>query len=283
MPDDRPPVPPDPAAIDRRWRIWTATAVGTFIFVSVGLGFLVVPESDKPGLSPFAVICRSIGIPGYGRGVAAPGGRDANVPGSKVTWGGEMLHLLATANVQKGASTATDVCAACHGENGIAVDPNFPNLANQPAPALLKQLEDFKNGNRKSGQAEIMIPMAQALEPQQMADVAAYYASRQPPDRIVAASGVPSAIADLVTEGDPARSIPPCDSCHGASRSGPEGTPALLGQPITYLEQQLSAFATRSRNNDLFERMRTIAYQLTPDEMHQLAVYYAGVPRTNQN
>ncbi|WP_052699345.1 cytochrome c [Hyphomicrobium sp. 99] len=213
--------------------------------------------------------------------MSTPSVRKADVSGSKVTWGGETLHQLATADLQKGAKTATDVCAGCHGENGIAIDPNYPNLANQPAPALLKQLEDFKNGNRKSGQAGIMIPNAEALEPQQMADVAAYYASRQPPDRIAAVAGVPAEIVNLVTDGDPARAIPPCDSCHGASRSGPEGTPVLLGQSSSYLEQQLSAFATRERNNDLFERMRTIAHQLTPDEMHQLAVYYAGVPRAN--
>jgi cytochrome c553 len=54
--------------------------------------------------------------------------------------------------------------------------------------------------------------------------------------------------------------------------------PILLGQSASYLEQQLKNFAADASSNDIFERMRTIAGELTPDEMHRLAIYYGGMP-----
>lgn len=52
----------------------------------------------------------------------------------------------------------------------------------------------------------------------------------------------------------------------------------LLGQSAPYLAQQLMNFASAARGNDVFERMRTIATLLTPDEIDHLAVYYSGLP-----
>lgn len=52
----------------------------------------------------------------------------------------------------------------------------------------------------------------------------------------------------------------------------------LLGQSSAYLEQQLQLFASGERSGDLFGRMRTIARQLTPEEMRGLAIYYGGNP-----
>ena len=56
----------------------------------------------------------------------------------------------------------------------------------------------------------------------------------------------------------------------------------MKGQHGAYLERQLAAFAQGMRQNDINEQMRTIAAQLTQEEMHAVAVYYAAdrVPRT---
>jgi cytochrome c553 len=40
-------------------------------------------------------------------------------------------------------------CAACHGADGIAIAPNYPNLAGQQAAYIVKQLKDFQSGARK--------------------------------------------------------------------------------------------------------------------------------------
>jgi cytochrome c553 len=276
---DRPPIPAEQEALDRPWRVWASVAIGAFTLVSIALGFVILPEGEEPGLDPFAAICRAIGIPGFERtDTSAAAAAAPAAAASEVAWTAATRDLLANADVERGASLVTETCASCHGEDGIGIDPSFPNLANQPAAALFKQLRDYKSESRQGGQADVMTPMAQGLDETQMADVAAYYALRDPRDRIAAGSAVRLAIERLATIGDPTRAMAPCDSCHGASQSGLEGAPVLLGQSAPYLEQQLQLFASGERDNDLFARMRTIARQLTPEEIHGLAIYYGGNP-----
>jgi cytochrome c553 len=50
----------------------------------------------------------------------------------------------------------------------------------------------------------------------------------------------------------------------------------LQGQHADYIERQLAAFAQGIRQNDIFEQMRMIAKQLTPDEMHSVAAFYGA-------
>jgi cytochrome c553 len=73
--------------------------------------------------------------------------------------------------------------------------------------------------------------------------------------------------------GDPARGIPPCAACHGPG-DHKLGAPQLKTQQPAYIERQLAAFAQGFRQNDVNEMMRTIAAQLTPDEMHVIAEFY---------
>ena len=69
------------------------------------------------------------------------------------------------------------VCAACHGANGIATIAGYPNLAGQNELYLVNQLKLFKSGARKSGQSNIMAPMAAPLTDADIANLAAFYAS----------------------------------------------------------------------------------------------------------
>jgi cytochrome c553 len=62
--------------------------------------------------------------------------------------------------------------------------------------------------------------------------------------------------------------------------AGPEwapGAPDLRGQQRAYLEQELQAFATDNRRNDIREQMRTIARKLTSAEIALIAAYYSSV------
>lgn len=271
---DRPPIPAEREALDRPWRLWASVAVGAFVLVSAGLGFLLLPERDGEGFDPWASICRALGIPGYGTDArAAPA---AAQPASRIVWSRDTRVMLRTADAERGATLAAEVCAACHGEAGVAPDANFPNLVRQSPGALFKQLHDYKTGHRRGGQAEVMLPVVEPLTEQQLADLAAFYALRPAPARAVAASAVMLPIERLARRGDPTRGLASCDSCHGAS-GAPDGTPALLGQSVPYLEQQLQLFASGERANDLYGRMRTFASQLTPEEMSGLALYYGGL------
>jgi cytochrome c553 len=68
----------------------------------------------------------------------------------------------------------TSSCQACHGKNGMAVLPEAPNIAGQPAIYLAKALTDYKTGKREN---EMMSLMVQELSDQDIADLAAWYAS----------------------------------------------------------------------------------------------------------
>ena len=268
----RRPVPAEQAALDRPWRVWASTAVGVFALVAVALGFVIVPWNEDPGSSVFAVICRAIGIPGYdGNGGAASG--TAPVSGMALTGG--VRSSIRSADPARGANVVAEICAACHGETGISVDPATPNLAGQPVEALVKQLHDYRSGARQS---DIMAPMAEGLDDQQVADVAAFYSLQPRTTGEGASGGVGPEIVELVAIGDPARAIPPCSACHEAGSSGPVATPDLIRQRPEYLHQQLVAFAEGTRRNDAFGRMRSVAASLTPHELRRLADYYGGQP-----
>ena len=70
----------------------------------------------------------------------------------------------------------SQACAACHGPDGNSpAGPDLPRLAGQHYDYLLKALRDYKSGARKN---PIMGAQVGGLNPQDMADLAAFY-SRQ--------------------------------------------------------------------------------------------------------
>ena len=89
--------------------------------------------------------------------------------------------LSQAADMEAGKAKAAEVCAACHGINGVSVSDTIPNLAGQRPASLENQLKAYKDGSRKPPSAGhpagIMNAMAAQLSVAQIADVAAYYAS----------------------------------------------------------------------------------------------------------
>ena len=67
-------------------------------------------------------------------------------------------------------------CAACHGPNGVSVSPEFPNLAGQYPDYLESALKHYKSGKRKN---LIMQGLVANLDPKDMMDLAAYFASQK--------------------------------------------------------------------------------------------------------
>lgn len=260
---------PERRAEDRLWRFWVSIAAGTFVVVSLLVGLIVLPLGGEARFDPWGAICRAIGIR---KDAPTATGKTSGPPASSVTWSpGTRLALLG-ASPASGSTIVKETCAACHGETGVSVDPQqFPNLAGQTEEAIFKQLRDFQTGARAS---DIMAPIAQALTEAQTRDVAAYFAAQKRVEAVGGSPTAPANIVELARIGAPARGIPSCYSCHGQSRSGPEEAPVLFGQSASYLEDQLKKFASAERRNDMFARMRTIAKQLSPEEMHGMAIYY---------
>jgi len=67
------------------------------------------------------------------------------------------------------------VCAACHGIDGKATVPNYPNLAGQNKQYIIAQLEHFRDRTRTGGNSEIMYPMAMGLTDEQIEEIAEYF------------------------------------------------------------------------------------------------------------
>ncbi|WP_345776336.1 c-type cytochrome [Luteimonas salinisoli] len=75
----------------------------------------------------------------------------------------------------KGAATGQS-CIDCHGADGNEpLDPTYPKLGGQYADYLGHALQQYRNGNREHA---LMANQAQDLNDQQIADLAAYFASR---------------------------------------------------------------------------------------------------------
>lgn len=75
----------------------------------------------------------------------------------------------------------------------------------------------------------------------------------------------------LYTNGDAARNIIACVSCHGAAgNSTISENPKLAGQPAVYLTKQLVDFTGPTRNNAV---MTMIAKGLTPEDMNNVSAY----------
>ncbi len=69
------------------------------------------------------------------------------------------------------------VCGACHGTNGIARLPMYPDLAGQYDTYIKRALHDYKDGLRKN---PIMNAQAAGLSDQDINELAAWFSSRPP-------------------------------------------------------------------------------------------------------
>ncbi len=83
-----------------------------------------------------------------------------------------MIETPALAGDAAAGKSKSAVCAACHGPEGVSVNPMWPNLAGQQEMYLAKQMKDFRDGNRKD---PVMAPTAAALSDEDIANLAAYY------------------------------------------------------------------------------------------------------------
>lgn len=69
------------------------------------------------------------------------------------------------------------VCSACHGADGVAVIPGYPNLKGQNEQYIVSSLNAYKNKQRNGGLAAVMQAQAAMLSDADVANLAAYYAS----------------------------------------------------------------------------------------------------------
>jgi cytochrome c553 len=261
-----------------RWPIFAGVGVFGLLGVAVAFGLVIVPvmQGMRTGIAPWVAICRAMGLSAGSAAARQPTGTAAAQPVSDVEWSPEIMRRLAGANRANGKRIAGEVCVACHGENGLSVDPAYPTIAGQSSAAIFKQLHDFRNGARVN---PLMSPVARKLADTDLADIAAFFGRDNVDTSLLDTyrlAGDEHGI-ELVRRGDPSRQLPACNSCHGNHVGGPLETPTLAGLRQAYILRQLNNFASGARRNDLFGRMRNIARKLTPEEKEEVARTYQGV------
>lgn len=162
-------------------------------------------------------------------------------------------------------------CAKCHGDDGLGISEAYASLAGQPAEYLLKQLFNFKTGQRRNAKMRTVADKLSARE----AFIVAEYFSRLPPgftpstDEVAKAAG-----RKLYFEGNTETGVQNCVSCHGVYATGGGPIARLAGQNPVYLETQIGKLTERSRNND--RSMHFINAPLSKSQIRSLAVYLAA-------
>jgi cytochrome c553 len=82
-------------------------------------------------------------------------------------------ETIAAGGDEAPAFDKTATCVACHGSNGIGVQPTWPTLAGQYESYLVHALKQYRSGKRTNA---LMMPQASNLTDADIKALAAYYA-----------------------------------------------------------------------------------------------------------
>lgn len=183
-------------------------------------------------------------------------------------------------DLAKGQTIASQVCAACHGADGNSPSPANPKLAGQASEYLEKQLHNFKavQGKKPERDNAVMAGMVANLSPEDMRNVAAYFASQKPKGGVSSSRELVFVGQKLYRAGNAATGLPACAGCHGPNGAGlPAQYPRLAGQYAEYTAVQLKTFHEGQRANDTNRMMRSIAAKMSDADMRAVSDYIAGL------
>lgn len=172
-------------------------------------------------------------------------------------------------------------CAACHGREGRAAsDGYYPRIAGKPREYLYQQLLNFRE--RRRGYAP-MTHMVRNLSDDYLREIAGYFSALDLPYSAPRPGPTtPQGLAlgaELVRDGDKARGIPACRSCHGQALTGvlPD-VPALLGLPRDYINAQLGAWKTGLRRATAPDCMARVAARMGAQDIAAVSMWLASQP-----
>lgn len=167
------------------------------------------------------------------------------------------------------ASAADDIaakaqtCNACHGANGIPIDPKtMPIIWGQQQSYLMKQLRDYRSGERRN---PIMTGLAKGLAEDDLRKLAAYFAAKP----------WPTLPAPAVAAGSQPDGMKQCSLCHQPNFEGGMPAPRLAGLSHEYLVAAMKNFATdeRTNNGDMPKFMQA----LSDSQRDAMAKYLAAL------
>ncbi|MFL6798947.1 MAG: c-type cytochrome [Xanthobacteraceae bacterium] len=129
------------------------------------------------------------------------------------------------------------VCAACHGQDGVPADPKtVPIIWGQEPAYLFKQMRNYRNGERNH---PIMSPIAKSIAEEDLRKITSYFAAKTwPVQRAAAPSSAPP------------KGIAQCQPCHQQNFQGGPPAPRLAGLSYEYLVASMHGFAVDERTNN---------------------------------
>jgi cytochrome c553 len=169
------------------------------------------------------------------------------------------------ADVAAGKAKA-EICAGCHGDNGISQTENIPSIAGQPDQYIQWQLVFFRAGSRKNEQ---MQPIVDEINNEDIRNLGAYFSQLAPP------KGLEDNDPELSKKGAQAAAGRRCASCHTDSYAGTKAVARLAGQREEYLVKALHDYKTNLRVGGGVAAMADVAYSLSEEEITALAHYLA--------
>jgi cytochrome c553 len=199
-----------------------------------------------------------------------------------------LLLLLPLRTAWAQAATVPDTleqrllaCSLCHGDKGEGLKKNeyHPRLAGKPTLYLYNQLVNFRDKRREY---PIMNYMMAFLSDTYLIEIADYYAKLQPgfPAPTTRATAAEMALGGkLVNDGDAARKLPSCISCHGKALTGLEpAIPGLVGLYPPYISSQLGAWKDNKRHAMQPDCMHEVAKVLTPADIGAITAWLVAQP-----
>src|SRR5262245_20661744 len=178
-----------------------------------------------------------------------------------------LLATLQPAARAQSVEEKAQLCAACHGENGIPQQKGTPIIWGQYQGYLYLELRDYKSGARKN---DIMSPLAQSLERDDMMALALYFSQKRWPDL-----QQPPAPREVAARAVQANTSVGCTGCHQGAYQGEGTQPRLAGQSAEYMHQTMMDFRTRARGNN--PGMTDLMLAISDDDIAALAQYMAGL------
>jgi cytochrome c553 len=173
------------------------------------------------------------------------------------------------ANAQESARLQKQVqlCAGCHGENGVPQEKTTPIIWGQTLGYQYLQLRDYKNGDRKN---EKMTPVVEMLERQDLLALAEYFSKQAWPRN--PAPPVPPDVAERAARANTAVG---CTGCHQGQYQGEGTQPRLAGQNEAYMSKTMLEIRTGERANN--PGMTTLMKATSLDDIKALAQYLAAL------
>jgi cytochrome c553 len=174
---------------------------------------------------------------------------------------------VAPAAAAQSIEEKAQLCAACHGENGVPQEKSTPIIWGQHQGYTYLQLRDYKRGDRKHDQ---MTPVAESLERDDMMALAEYFAKKPWPNL-----RQPPAPNDVKARALRANVAVGCTGCHLGEYQGAGTQPRLAGQSKDYLARSMLDFRTGARGNN--PGMTTLMLAMPEDDIVALADFMAGM------